>query len=123
MIQLAHDLDLIDQTLLALWLAEKVLFGKRFNGKALFGAFFLDQIYPSKGALADHLNGVELLMEVALQEGFTEIGAPLKELGLTFCPQIGVEHVLHKADAIVNLRGVGALLIDVVGAHPLGGHH
>ena len=65
-VQTAHDLDLLDQALLALIFRVGCLLGEGLDGIIAASFNLLGQVYRSKVALPDLLLGLELLVETSL---------------------------------------------------------
>jgi len=79
-VQVPHDFDFLDQALLPLVLAVGGLLGECLDGIGDFIFKFFGQIDGGKVALADFLDGLELLVEASLVESASEDGPPLLDL-------------------------------------------
>jgi len=80
MIHHTHNVDFIDQRLLALIFAEGSLFGKGFD-RVFFAIFILDdQINGCKISFSDFLDRFEKFVESSLVEFSTQMIPPLKKM-------------------------------------------
>ena len=79
-VQVPHDFDFLDQALLPLVLAVGGLLGECLDSIGDFIFKFFGQIDGGEVALADFLDGLELLVEASLVESASEDGPPLLDL-------------------------------------------
>ena len=81
MIQAPHDLNFLDQTLLAVSLAVGRFLREGLDGVACSIFQFLRQVDGCEIALADLLDGLELLMEAPLVDLLLEEAPPVVHVG------------------------------------------
>ena len=79
-VQVPHDFDFLDQALLSLVLAVGGFLGECLDSIRDFIFKFFGQVDGREVALADFLDGLELLVEASLVESASEDGPPLLDL-------------------------------------------
>lgn len=117
-----HHLDLVHDGLAALGLGKEVLLRKGLDRKGLLRLLVLDEVDAGEGALADHLDRVELRVEVALDEHARQVLLPLVEVHVVVAEQVHELHVADKTEAVVRAEGRRLEVGEVIHAHPLRRH-
>ena len=110
MVELAHELDLVDQRLLALVLGVGGLLAEGLDGEALVVLQPDRQVHRGEVALADLLDGLEELVEAALVDARRQVVPPLFEY--FFAAVVHVEHVAAALE--LQREGRAYALLDLV---------